>query len=282
MYLPRIYDLLEDQLKKGKVLVLYGPRQVGKTTLLNHFLENTQLKYRLAIGDNIRDQNILSSLDLPNLQEYVQGYEVLIIDEAQKINNIGENLKLLIDHNPNLKIIATGSSSFELAGQIGEPLTGRKKTLTLYPISQYELSKNLNIYDQKSQLPEYLVYGSYPEVLLANTLNEKREMIMEIMESYLLKDILSLEKVKRPKTILKLLQLLSYQVGNEVSLSEIGSQIGINYKTVARYLELLEQSFVIFSLSGFSRNLRKEISKKINTTFLIQVLEMRLLQILIK
>lgn len=258
---PRFYDKLDKYLEANKVLILFGPRQVGKTTLLEKFLSRTKLKYRLDSGDNIRVQQVLGSQDFQKILEYASGYELIALDEAQHIPNIGMGLKILVDQVPSLKIIATGSSSFELHGQVGEPLTGRKKTLTLYPLAQIELKQLYNQYELKEKLPEWLIFGGYPEVVKAPK-KAKPDLLNSIVESYLLKDILALEKVKGSKTLLDLLRLLAFQVGNEVSLSELGSHLGINYKTISRYLDLFEKSFVLFSLRGYSRNLRKEITKK--------------------
>lgn len=177
-------------------------------------------------------------------------------------------LKILIDQLPDLKIVVTGSSSFELAGQIGEPLTGRKITLTLFPLSQIEMGKLYNDYELRSRLEEYLIFGSYPEALTSETVNDKKNILEELVGSYLLKDILELEKVKSSKLLLDLLRLLAFQVGSEVSLSELGKQLGIDSKTVARYLDLFEKSFVIINIRGFSRNRRKEITSKSKYYFL--------------
>lgn len=262
MKLPRIYKNLDDVLKPNKVLVIYGPRQVGKTTLLKDFLAATKLKYRLDSGEDIRVNEVLGSGDFSKILGYVKGYELLAIDEAQKVKYIGQGLKIIVDQVPGIKVIATGSSSFELAGQIGEPLTGRKVTLTLFPLSQIELAELYNPYELKNRLEEFLIYGAYPEVLISDDVREKQRVLNEITGSYLLKDILELEKVKNSKLLLDLLRLLAFQVGNEVSLAEIAGQIGIDYKTVARYLDLFEKAFVIYNLRGFSRNLRNEITKK--------------------
>jgi len=262
MKLPRFYQNLENYLEKGKVLLIYGSRQVGKTTLLTEFLEKTNLKYKLASGDDIRTQEILSSQDFSKILQYVSGYELLAIDEAQRIPNIGLGLKIIVDQKPDISVIATGSSSFELAGQTGEPLTGRKKTLTLFPLSQIELSNIYNDFELIEKLPEYLIFGGYPAVLTKENKEDKIIILNEIVNSYLLKDILELEKVKGSKTLLDLLRLLAFQVGSEVSLSELGRQLAIDSKTVARYLDLLEKSFVLFNLRGYAKNLRKEVTKK--------------------
>ncbi|MFA6106700.1 MAG: ATP-binding protein [Patescibacteria group bacterium] len=261
MKIPRFYNL-KDYLEPNKVLVIYGSRQAGKTTLLKDFLEGVALKYKLDSGDNIRIQQVLSSEDFSRIIEYASGYDLIAVDEAQRIPKVGWGLKILVDEVKNIRIIATGSSSFELSGQVGEPLTGRKKTLTLYPISQLELKKIYNPYELKERLGEWLVFGGYPAVITAEGKEKKISVLEEIVDSYLLKDILELERIKNSRILTDLLRLLAFQVGSEVSLSELGGKLGIDYKTVARYLDLLEKSFIIFTLGGFSRNLRKEISKK--------------------
>lgn len=261
-YIYRYYKDLDKFCHPNKVLIIYGPRQVGKTTLLEHFLKQSNYKYKLDSGDNLSTQSLLSTADFKTIQEYISGYDLIAIDEAQKIPNIGQCLKIMIDQIPNLRVIATGSSSFELAGQIGEPLTGRKKTVILYPIAQLELLQQQNKHELKSHLAEYLIYGSYPEIVAAKTQQEKREYITEIAHSYLLKDILELDRIKNSKTLLNLLRLLAFQIGSEVSHAELASKVMIDGKTVSRYLDLLEKSFVIYNLRGFSRNLRKEITKK--------------------
>lgn len=259
---------LESLLKSGKVLIIYGPRRAGKTTLLKDYLEKTKLKYKLDSGDNIKTQQILSSQEFSRIIEYASGYELIAIDEAQQIPNIGMGLKILIDQAPNLKIIATGSSSFDLAQKTGEPLTGRKRTIILYPFSQQELSVKHNKYELKEKLEEFLVFGSYPEIVLADNRAEKISLLEELVNSYLLRDILALEKIKRPKQLLDLLKLISFQAGNEVSLGELAAQVKLDVKTIGRYLDILEKAFVIKRINGFSRNLRKEVVKKAKYYFL--------------
>lgn len=261
-FLPRFYENIDDYLSPGKVLVIYGPRQVGKTTLLQNYLSKTSFKYKLDSGDNITTQQILSSQDFKKISEYLAGYELYALDEASHIANVGQALKIIVDQNPKISVIATGSSSFELSGQVGEPLTGRKQTLILYPLSQIELGKLHDSFELKEKIPEWLIFGGYPEVVSSASKERKITILNEITNSYLLKDILTLEKVKGSKTLLDLLRLLSFQVGSEVSLTELGRQLGLDYKTVARYLDLFEKSFVLFNLRGYARNLRKEVSKK--------------------
>lgn len=260
--IKRAYEPLDPYLQPNKVLVIYGPRRVGKTTLLQNFLAHTSLKYKLDSGDNVRTQQALSSQDFKQILAYTEGYELLAIDEAQGITNIGMGLKIIVDQVPGIRVIATGSSSFELAGQVGEPLTGRKRTLTLYPIAQAELLSIYNRYELGESLQDFLVFGTYPEVIQATTRNNKIEIITEIANSYLLKDVLSFDRIKHSRVLLSLLQLLAFQVGSEVSFNELAGQVGIDTKTVQRYLDLLEKAFVIIRVNGFSRNLRKEITSK--------------------
>jgi len=264
----RSYEPLSNHLQAGKALLIYGPRQVGKTTLLQNFLKSTPLKYKLDSGDNIRTHQILGSQDFSQILSYVEGYELLAIDEAQNIPNIGTAVKIIVDQRPDIRVILTGSSSFELAGQVGEPLTGRKQTLTLYPLAQAELLSSYNKFELREKLEDFMVYGSYPEVVLAPTYKQKVDVISEISNSYLVKDILAFDRVKNSKILLDLLKLLAFQVGAEVSLSEIGTKIGVDYKTIQRYLDLLEKAFVIVRLGGFSRNLRNEVTNKAKYYFI--------------
>lgn len=258
----RAFEPLEEHIHPNKVLVIYGPRRVGKTTLLRNFLQQTRLKYKLDSGDNIRTQQLLSSQDFAQILPYVEGYDLLAIDEAQNIPNIGMALKIIIDQVPGIRVIVTGSSSFELAGQVGEPLTGRKTTLTLYPMAQSELLLTANRFELREKLPNFLVFGSYPEVLTAATRQGQIDVLSEIANSYLVKDILAFDRIKSSRTLMDLLKLLAFQVGSEVALNELSTQLGVDVKTVKRYLDLLEKAFVVYRLNGFSRNLRQEVTNK--------------------
>jgi uncharacterized protein len=258
----RYYENLNTYLKSNRVLVIYGPRRVGKTTILKNFLESTNEKYRLDTGENVFIQEVLSSNNFNAILEYAKGYDIIAIDEAQEITNIGKSLKIIVDQIPGIKVIATGSSAFKLSQNIGEPLTGRKRTLKLFPLAQLELNKELNYYDLKEKLSEFLIFGSYPDTYLAKTKKEKVLLIKELVESYLLKDILSHEKIKSPNLLLSLLKLLAFQVGQLVSLNELATQLNVHICTIERYLDLLQKSFIIFKLTGFSRNLRNEIKNK--------------------
>lgn len=256
------YYQIDKLLKPGKVIVLYGPRRVGKTTLVNDFLSKTKLRYRLGTGDNVRIRELLASDEVERILKYVEGYELLVIDEAQRIPRVGWGLKIIVDRRPDIRVLVTGSSSLNLAYKVGEPLVGRKFEYHLFPVAQLELRQEISEWDLREHLEDYMVFGSYPEVLEAGGVKEKRKILVEMVESYLLKDLLEIERVKRPQVIVDLLRLLAFQVGSEVSLSELGSSLEIDKKTVVRYLDLLEQAFVIYKVRGFSRNLRKEISKK--------------------
>jgi uncharacterized protein len=252
----------------GKALILYGPRRAGKTTLLKSYLDSCGLRYRLETGDDVRIRNLFGSGDLKQIVSFAEGFELVAIDEAQQIPDIGMGLKILVDHLPALRIIATGSSSFDLAGAIGEPLTGRKRTLTLFPISQMELKQKFNSYDLHQRLEEYLVYGSYPETVMADERKEKIELLEELVGSYLLKDVLAMDRIRSSRTLLDLLKLIAFQVGSEVSLNELATQVKLDVKTVSRYLDILEKAFVIVRLGGFSRNLRNEVTSKAKYYFL--------------
>ncbi|MFC1504005.1 ATP-binding protein [Spirochaetota bacterium] len=259
--IKRYYDNLDDYLKQGKVLVIYGPRQVGKTTLLKEYLEKTAFKYKLDSGDNISIQNVLSSGNIKKIKEYSEGYELIVIDEAQNIPRIGQGLKIIIDEIPGIRIIVTGSSSFDLAHQIGEPLTGRKRTLTLFPVAQLELLDHNNKFEIRERLEEFLIFGGYPEVITSSGRNDKISVLNELVNSYLYKDVLAFGNVRGAKPITDLVKLLAFQVGSEVSCRELSSRLGIDIKTVQRYLDILEKAFIIKPLNPLSRNLRKEISK---------------------
>ncbi len=262
MKLYRRYGNLAPYLKPNKALIILGPRQVGKTTLMEDFLSTTRLKTKKVTGDNITIHQVLGSQSLKEITSFCEGYDIIAIDEAQKIPHIGIGMKLMVDHIPNIRIIATGSSSFELTGQTGEPLTGRKTTLMLYPVAQMEMLHHFNRYELKEKIGEFLVYGSYPAVITAETVAEKKNILEELTGSYLFKDILEFERIKSPQILIDLLRLLAFQVGSEVSINELSQNLRIDNKTVKRYIELLEKSFIIFTLRGYSSNLRKEISKK--------------------
>ena len=184
-----------------------------------------------------------------------------MVDEAQYVEKIGLNLKLIVDHIPNIKVIPTGSSSFDLAKDIGEPLTGRKFSLKLFPLAQMEISRIEKTHETEANLESRLVYGSYPEVVTMSGNTQREEYLRELVNSYLLKDVLVLEGIRHSNKLVQLLQLLAFQIGKQASLNELGAQLGMSKNTVERYLDLLEKVFVVYRLAAFSRNLREEISK---------------------
>lgn len=271
--IERTIDLGE-YTKKGKTLVLYGARRTGKTTLLDKFILENQDSEKIVKfnGDNLSVQHNFSVNDITNLSKYTDGFDVLVIDEAQNIENIGKSLKILNDERKNLTIVVSGSSSFELRGQIGEPLVGRKTTLFLYPLSVEEIITAPEIVNSRGGVPatlvwrqileQLMVYGFYPDSVMADNDTARSQFLLELVDSLLLKDILTFQDVKGSDVLLKLLRLLAFQIGGEVSMEELGSTLGISKNTVVRYLDLLEQAFIIFRLDGFSRNLRSEINKK--------------------
>ena len=253
--------LINDLKQLNKVVLLYGPRQAGKTTLSKQIIEGIGLRTLMINADQSKYIDVLSSRDLVKLRSLVAGYDLLFIDEGQRIPEIGINLKILHDELPELKILVTGSSSFLLSGRVSESLAGRKKIHTLLPVSMQELAAHNNSFELNDQLEERLIFGSYPEVINIVNNSEKEEYLRDISSSFIFKDILELEMIKYPLKIRELLKLLSYQVGSQVSVHELGNKLGLNRDTVERYLFLLEQSFVIFRLPAFSHNPRKEIRK---------------------
>jgi uncharacterized protein len=260
--IDRAYLPLNQYLEKNKVLVIYGPRRVGKTTLLNQFLSASTLRYKVDSGDNIRVQEILSSSNFELIREYCRGYDLIVLDEAQNIPQVGKGLKIIVDQVPGIMVVATGSSSFDLSNKIGEPLVGRQRVLKLFPVSLSELATHFNKVELLEHLEDYLIFGLYPEVILKEGRNSKIEYLIELVNAYLLKDILTLETIRSSQVLLDLLRLLAFQVGSEVSLNELANTIKLDVKTVARYIDLLEKSFILFSLGGFSKNLRNEVTSK--------------------
>jgi predicted AAA+ superfamily ATPase len=257
-----IYDKIDESFKNYKIIVLNGPRQAGKTTLVKEYISKSSFKSKYVTGDDVRVEEVFSSRNLDTIKDFVYGYDLVVIDEAQRIKNIGLSLKLAVDNIENIKFIITGSSSFELIGEVGEPLVGRKKTLNLFPLSIDEIRTVYNNFEIKEKLEEFMIFGTYPKVFTAQSKNEKIDIINEITNSYLLRDVLKFEGIKKSSFILKILRLLAFQIGNEVSLNEIANNCNLDVKTVMKYLDLLEKSFIIYEIGAFAKNPRKEIVKK--------------------
>lgn len=261
-YVPQAqFARLRRLIAPNRVVVLYGPRRVGKTTLIRRFAQDYDREALLVSGEDISVREFLASQSIVTLREFVGERRTLVVDEAQHVPQIGLNLKLLVDHVEGLRIVATGSSSFELAQQTGEPLTGRKTTLLLLPLAQLEIGRIEAAHETRAQLAARLIYGSYPEVVLAPGAEDREAYLKELVSAYLFKDILALEGIRHPDKLLRLLQLLAFQIGRDSSVSELGVQLGMGKNTVQRYLDLLQKTFVLFSRMGFSRNLRKEVVK---------------------
>lgn len=261
-YARKIHPLLLDDIKSSnKVIILYGPRQSGKTTLSKLAAEELNYKSLYINADQSKYIDILSSRDSNRIKNLVTGYQLLIIDEGQRIPEIGINLKIIHDEIPDIKLLVTGSSSFLLSNKVNESLAGRKIIYTLLPISISELRAQLTPFEINEQLDNLLIYGMYPEVLKTIKTDSKRDYLQDITDSLIYKDILDLEDIKFPQKIRELLKLLAFQIGSQVSINELSQSLRINNETVERYLFLLEQSFIIFKLSAFSKNPRKEISK---------------------
>lgn len=258
-----LLPILKNELTKtNKGLVVYGPRQVGKTTLINDLLNEYSLKTLVLNGDQRGSWwELLTSRELSRLTLLVSGYDAVFIDEAQRIPEIGLSAKILLDNFPKLKVILTGSSSLDLASKISEPLTGRIYSYQLFPISQGELQTIYTPYELETQIEERLVYGSYPEVFSLKSIQEKTKYLQNLTNTYLYRDLLEFGDVRNSTKIRDLLKLLAFQIGHQVSLNELGGSLELSRTTVDRYIDLLEKSFIIFRLSGFSRNLRKEVTK---------------------
>jgi len=254
---PQITNLLES----NKVILILGTRRVGKTFLINSIQKNYQSKLLFLNGEDFDVQEVIKNRSTSNYKRLIGDNRLIIIDEAQSIPEIGMALKLLIDTNPNLTIIATGSSSLDLMNKTGEPLTGRQYQFNLYPLSQLELMPTENFLETKQNLEERLIFGCYPELINLVSNDDKRNYLQQLVQSYLLKDILSFGGIKHSDKIVSLLRLIAYQVGSEVSYNELGTQLGMSRLTVESYLDLLSKVFIIYKLPSYSTNQRKEVTK---------------------
>lgn len=261
-----IKRILEETLRqhfgKGKALIVLGARQVGKTTILRSLFDDNDSVLWLN-GDDQDVRTRLLSLSSTTLNHIIGNRKVVVIDEAQRVSDIGLVLKIIVDNMPGVQVVATGSSSFDLANLTNEPLTGRKFEYKLFPLSFKELADHNGLLEEMRLLPHRLVYGSYPDVV--NNPTEERLVLNELADSYLYKDILSFDKIKKSDKLVKLLQSIAFQIGSEVSYNELAQNCGIDAKTVESYIQLLEKSYIIFRLGSYSRNLRNELkfSRKI-------------------
>ena len=256
-----IEDKILQQIKPQKAVLIFGARRVGKTFLLNSILDKFSGKYQLLNGEDITTQALLEVNSIKRYQELFGSLQLLAIDEAQAISNIGKIIKLLVDNVNGLSLIATGSSSFDLLNKTGEPLVGRAYSFHLFPFSQEELNTVENKIETITNLETRLIFGSFPELYFMNTVSEKTDYLNSIVNSYMLKDILAIDGIKNSSKMLNLLRLIAFQVGSEVSYDELSKKLGLSRNTVELYLNLLSQVFVVFRLGAYSNNLRKEIAK---------------------
>jgi uncharacterized protein len=262
MFKRVLLQQLKSHLFQGKVILLYGARQVGKTTLCKEILAEQDGVY-LHCESNVVNA-ILQTKDINNIVNMFEGKKLVVLDEAQIIPDIGSILKLLFDLHPDIQIIATGSSSFDLANKTGEPLVGRSITLTLYPLSAQELIDNLGYVKFLENIDSYLAFGTMPAVI--NAVN-KEQVLAGLTDGYLYKDILNHELIKNPQLLTKILKALAYQIGNLVSLREIANLLDTTHNTVIRYVELLEKTFVIYRLNSYNSNLRNELNSSFKVYF---------------
>lgn len=258
----KVLEQLKEMCFSGKAIMLIGPRQVGKTTLLKTLQKEVRAK---SVWLNADEADVLEALSSARtstelLQIIGESTKLVIIDEAQQIPDIGLKMKLLYDNFPDIQLIATGSSAFDLQNSMNEPLTGRKRTLYLYPISYSELQEHTSYLEAKRQLESRLIYGMYPDVI--NSIGEEKDVLLELTNSYLFKDILKIDDIRKPDHIVKLVRALAFQVGSEVSFSELSRTIGnIDAGTVEKYIGLLQKAYIIYQLPAYNRNLRNEIKK---------------------
>lgn len=262
-YIPRaIEESIVNKLQPNKVIVLLGARRVGKTLLLNHLIEHSiHEPFLFFNGEDMAVQALLSQRTDENYKRLLGDKKLLILDEAQKLEDVGQILKFMVDTIEGLKVIATGSSVFDLSNKLGEPLTGRKYTFKIYPLAQMEYSAIENSVQTMAKLEERLIYGCYPELVHLPSNQEKADYLNEMVDAYLLKDILEFDGIRNATKMLHLLRLIAFQIGKEVSLEELGRQLALSRNTVEKYLDLLSKVFVVYKLSGFNRNLRSEITK---------------------
>lgn len=255
----KLDKIIENQLFKNKAIVLVGPRQVGKTTLLRKMVKESTRRVLSLNCDEPEVQAILTATNVAKLRAIIGNNELVVIDEAQKVDNIGLTLKLIVDNFDGVQVVATGSSAFELRNRLNEPLTGRKFEYQMFPISSGEIVDTYGLVEERRTLENRLIYGSYPDIMMHP--EESRRYLTELCQSYLYKDILTLNDIRKPELLDKLLQALAYQVGSEVSTNELSRTLQIDGKTIEKYIDLLEKCYVIFRLGGLSRNLRTELKR---------------------
>jgi predicted AAA+ superfamily ATPase len=255
----KLDKIIKKQLFKGKVIVIVGPRQVGKTTLLGELVRKSDKRVLALNCDEPEVQTMLTNTNVAKLRAIIGNNELLVIDEAQKVDNIGLTLKLIVDNIKSVQVVASGSSAFELRNRLNEPLTGRKFEYQMFPISSSEIIDTFGLMEERRTLENRLVYGSYPDIVMHP--EEARQYLTDLAQSYLYKDILSLDSLRKPQLLDKLLQALAFQIGSEVSTNELARTLQTDGKTIDKYIDLLEKCYVVFRLGGLSRNLRTELKR---------------------
>lgn len=259
MILRKLKNVIKGRLFNGKAIVLIGARQVGKTTLLNQLAQESEQSVLMLNCDEPEVRILLENTNISQLKLLIGNNKLIIIDEAQKVKNIGLTLKLFVDNFKDLQVIATGSSAFELHNRLNEPLTGRKMEYHLYPISSGEIIETYGLLEEKRTLENRLIYGSYPDIVMHP--EQARKYLTELTQSYLYMDIFSIGDIRKPELIEKLVQALAFQIGSEVSTNELANMLQTDNKTIDKYIDLLEKSYVVFRLGGLNRNLRNELKK---------------------
>ena len=257
MYNRTLKNSLETKINKGKAIILIGPRQVGKTTLIKAVIHTK--KHLFLDGDDSTVRNLLNTPNTEQIKSIIGSNKLIFIDEAQRIEGIGLTLKIITDQFKDVQLLVSGSSSFDLSSALNEPLTGRKWEYELFPISWEEFEDKHNYLVAEQQLENRLLYGFYPDVL--NNPGEEKELLKQLVNSYLYRDILAYSNIRKPEVLEKLVQALALQIGNEVNYNELAQTVGIDKNTVSNYIDILEKGYVIFKLNSFSRNLRNEIKK---------------------
>lgn len=261
----KLENIIEQKIGKGKAILILGARQTGKTTLIKEIAKKSQIETLYLNADLPVVQQQLQNPGIVELKQLIGNAKMVFIDEAQRIQNIGITLKIIVDELPEVQLVVTGSSAFELTSEVNEPLTGRKYEYQLFPVSWIEMVDHSNYLESVSQLNQRLIFGMYPDVI--QNLGNEKEILFNLSESYLFKDIYTFRQIRKPEFLQKLLQALAFQVGSEVSYNELSNLLQIDRKTIIHYVDLLEKAFVIFRLPAFSRNLRKELSSKIKIYF---------------
>ena len=255
----RLSNLIQKRLNDPKAIILIGPRQAGKTTLLRQLTNALKKPVLWWNGDEPDIRQILSNITSTHLKNLIGKHTLLVIDEAPRIENIGMTIKLIVDNLPGVKVVATGSSAFELANRMNEPLTGRKWQYHLYPLSWEEMVNHHGLLEERRLLTHRLIYGYYPDIV--GQAGDEPALLSQLADSYLYKDILILENIQKPERLERLVQALAFQIGNQVSYNELGKITGLNNETVEKYISILEKAYVVFRLGAFSRNLRNELKK---------------------